>query len=181
LFLDIYRCQTDYAVDENVSKGQHCWRKGAKRTTLLTKRCQTDNTADENVSNGLHSWREGVKRTTQLTRRCQTDNTADEKVSNGQHSWRDGSKSGVTSGTVTACPYRAPIYVGSYWSLLSFLCCVLQIVVCPFFLLVILLSHLWFKDSHYYFGIFKLVLELTYCLSMEEYIEALTNERKGGP
>ena len=124
MFLDIYRCQTDYAVDENVSKGQHCWRKGAKRTTLLTKRCQTDNTADENVSNGLHSWRECVKRATQLTRRCQTDNTADEKVSNGQHSWRDGSKSGVTSGTVTACPYRAFMWV------LTDRCLVFYVVFC---------------------------------------------------
>jgi len=47
---------------------------------------------------------------------------------------------------------------GSCCSILSFLCNVLYIVVCPFvlFLLAIVLSVLRFTDSNYSFGIFKL-------------------------
>ena len=70
---------------------------------------------------------------------------------------------GATSGVVTAYPPKAPQFNSSfqwrsYYLICSFLCSVLQIVVCPsvLFLLAIVLSVLLrFTASDYTFGIFQ--------------------------
>ena len=75
----------------------------------------------------------------------------------------------VTSGAGIAYLSGAPeftpaFYWGSCCSIFSFMCSVLQIVVCHFvlFLLAIVLSVLRFTDSDYPFGIFKLFLDVQF-------------------
>ena len=84
---------------------------------------------------------------------------------------------GATSGAGTAYPSGAPEFItgfqwGSCYSILSFMCNVLLIVVCPFvlFLLVIGFSVLRrYTNSDYPFGIFKLFLQLLYTLIKERF------------
>ena len=76
----------------------------------------------------------------------------------------------VITGVVTRVTIRAPLVQhmssspGFQWvsccSIFSFLCNVLEIIVCLFFLLVIVLSVLRLTDSGYSFDIFKLFLVL---------------------
>ena len=65
-----------------------------------------------------------------------------------------------TSGAGTTYPSGAPEFSwGSRYSIFSFMCIVLKIVVCPFVLLlltIVLSVLLRFTDSEYPFGIFKL-------------------------
>ena len=76
---------------------------------------------------------------------------------------------GAISVVGTAYPSRAPEFTpgfqwGSCYSIFSFMCNALQIVVCPFvlFLLAIALSVLRYTDSDYTFGFFKLFISNFY-------------------
>ena len=71
-------------------------------------------------------------------------------------------RTGATSGAGTAYLSGAPEFTPDFQWSNSFMCNILQIVVCPFvlFLLPIVLSVLQFTDSDYPFGIFKLFCQM---------------------